>query len=121
MRTPIALLVAAMFVSFAPAAAQDVPTVDVTVGEKPYVLPLKSDELGILYLDEVTVTNDGQFANALVWVQTIDGWVQLSPCDNLRVSCERIPMRVEGAYQSQSFVFEEWTGPGSAPSIEEEE
>jgi hypothetical protein len=122
MRTPIALLVAAMFVSFAPAAAQDVPTVDVTVGEKPYTLPVKSYEIGIAYLDEVHTTNDGVFPDALVWVQTPDGWVQVVPCDNLRITCTRIPLvQIDGAYQGMSLVFEEWAGPGSAPSIEEEE
>jgi hypothetical protein len=42
-------------------------------------------------------------ATAVVLVQTVDGWVQMTPCDNAAVVCRDVVIRAEGTERGDIF------------------
>lgn len=85
-------------------------TITITVGTPPYPLVLKRDEAVILYADKVTTTNEGQFTEGLVIAQTAYGPVQLTACDNERISCQPLVFKIDGAQQGDSWIMRKYDG-----------
>lgn len=65
-----------------------------------------ADEPLALYVQETIVNPRGQFATVIVWVQEADeGFIQLTPCDDMIVRCEEVHMRIEGVAQGEVFTL----------------
>jgi hypothetical protein len=78
-----------------------------SAGHGPYKVQLPADEPLVLWAGETIVTPNGQFAKATVFVQDSEGhWLTLTPCDDIMITCESVPMRIDGVNQGDQFYLD---------------
>jgi hypothetical protein len=83
-----------------PVAAQDAGDgVRVPIVSAPTFITVPEGEPLVLYVRSV----ERNTANVAVLVETADGYVQLTPCDNVEVVCEDIEVPAEGTQRGDTF------------------
>ena len=96
-----------------PASPPTTGAVTVSVGN-PYRVTVPNDEALVAYVGETIVTPHGQFARLIVFGNEADaGLVQLTPCDNIAITCQPLTVRAEGVNQGDVFVLTE-AGDGAS-------
>lgn len=84
----------------APALAQDNGDGDrVPVYTEPTYITVNPDQPLALYVRGV----DKDVANVAVMVKTAEGWTQLTPCDNVEVTCKNVAVKSEGVEEGDIF------------------
>lgn len=82
------------------ALAQDQGDGDrVPVYAEPVYITVNHAEPLALYVRDV----DGDKADVAVMVRTIEGWMQLTPCDNVDVPCKALNVKAEGVEAGDIF------------------
>jgi hypothetical protein len=87
--------------------------IELTVGSET-TYPLDPSHPLVLYVDRQLTTNDGVWIEPRVFLRTEDGFVALTPCDDLVIPCKTVPVRATGPLadvpQGTSFkIADEWS------------
>jgi hypothetical protein len=98
------LLLLGVLLSILPAAAlAQTPDpgdgVRVAVVSAPTFITVPEGEPLVLWVRSV----EGKMAHVVVLVETKDGYVQLTPCDNVAVVCEDALIPAEGTHEGDTF------------------
>jgi hypothetical protein len=89
-----------IFTLSVPAIAQDDGDGErVPVYSEPVYITVESNEPLALYVRGV----DDNVASVAVVVKTTDGWVQLTPCDNIGVPCMNVKVEAAGTREGDIF------------------
>lgn len=73
--------------------------VRVSIVSAPTVITVPEGEPLVLWVRSV----EGKTAHAVVLVETADGYVQLTPCDNVEVVCQDADIPAEGTQKGDTF------------------
>jgi hypothetical protein len=77
------------------------------VGHDPYAVELPTGEPLVVWAGETLITPGGQFAKVTVFIQDAEGnWITLTPCDDIMITCDPVPMRIDNVTQGEQFYLD---------------